>query len=83
MPCIEITNFVMLFPLAKISIRFFWQHHHGFIKYLNLSLRGRYVEVLQQKNEEASVVNIEIYAGLGQAPKDMPASGQALKDGCK
>lgn len=36
-----------------------------------------------KKKEEAGVVNIEIYAPLGQAPKDMPASGQALKDGCK
>ena len=81
MPCIEITNFVMLSPLQRSAL-VFWQHHHGFIKYPNLSLRGRYVKVLQQ-NEEASVVNIEIYAGLGQAPKDMPASGQALKDGCK
>ena len=36
-----------------------------------------------KKKEEAGVVNIEIYAPLGQAPKDMPASGQALKDDCK
>ena len=77
-PCIEIANFVMLFLLAKDKHRKFAKSLKCYRIFVNSST---YLPC--NKKEEAGVVNIEIYAALGQAPKDMPASGQALKDGCK
>ena len=73
---IEITNSVML-SLPRDKHRFCLQHHHHYL------ILNAYMLRSCKKKEEAGVVNIEIYAALGQAPKDMPASGQALKDGCK